>query len=147
MYVLVITLRLMYEFQSKIVTSGQNNAFKRSHFSFSKISARDCYPFNLPLFHETENWYLIRRLLYLSAKTVLVNQLSGSPGRRCNIHIWRDTQEADRIYPLWGQVYQYISLAVECRVPVRSSDQSISILAELLMNGHGGSGTVELFRW
>ena len=85
---------------------------KEVTFHFSQYPKRDCYPFNLQLFWETE------KLLFDSPVTLFVGEngtgkstLLEALAAACNIHIWRDTQRTRPDYnPYEDKFYQYISI-------------------------------------
>jgi len=72
----------------------------------------DYYPFNLPLFHETE------QITFDSSVTLFVGEngtgkstLLEALAAACNIHIWRDTQKSRPDYnPYEDKFYQYLSV-------------------------------------
>jgi len=89
-------------------------------FHSLKYPERNCYPFNLKLFRETE------RLIFDSPVTCFVGEngtgkstLLEALACACNIHIWRDTQRTRPDYnPYEDKFYQYISVSwADSRVP------------------------------
>jgi predicted ATPase len=85
---------------------------KEVAFHSLKYPKKDCYPFNLQLFRETE------RLIFDSPVTCFVGEngtgkstLLEALAAACNIHIWRDTQRSRPDYnPYEDKFYQYISV-------------------------------------
>lgn len=85
---------------------------KEVKFHPSKYPAVDCYPFNLPLFHET------KQVTFDSPVTLFVGEngtgkstLLEALAAACNIHIWRDTQRSKPDYnPYEHKFYQYLSV-------------------------------------
>jgi predicted ATPase len=77
-----------------------------------KYPNADCYPFNLPLFHETE------QITFDSPVTLFVGEngtgkstLLEALAIACGIHIWRDTQRSRPDYnPYEDKFYKYISV-------------------------------------
>lgn len=93
---------------------------KEVAFHSLKYPKKDCYPFNLQLFRETE------RLIFDSPVTCFVGEngtgkstLLEALAAACNIHIWRDTQRSRPDYnPYEDKFYQYISVEwTNSRVP------------------------------
>ena len=86
---------------------------KEVTFHSLKYPTRDCYPFNLPLFHETE------RLIFDSPVTLFVGEngtgkstLLEALATACGIHIWQDTQRSRPDYnPYEDKFHQYISIS------------------------------------
>jgi predicted ATPase len=81
-------------------------------FHSRQYPTSDFYPFNLPLFRETE------RLVFDSPVTLLVGEngsgkstLLEALASACNIHIWRDTQKSRPDHNSYeDKFYQYISV-------------------------------------
>jgi predicted ATPase len=93
---------------------------KNVNFHTRKYPQKDCYPFNLKLFRETE------RLTFNAPVTLFVGEngtgkstLLEALAAACNIHIWRDTQRSRPDYnPYEDKFYQYISVEwMDGRVP------------------------------
>lgn len=85
-----------------------------------KYPKKDCYPFNLALFHETESLAFAAPVTLFvgengTGKSTLLEALASA----CNIHIWRDTQRSRPDYnPYEDKFHQYISVSwAEGRVP------------------------------
>ena len=86
---------------------------KEVTFHSGKYSARDCYPFNLALFHET------KQITFDSPVTLFVGEngtgkstLLEALAAACNIHIWRNmaTSRPD-CNPYEDKFHRYISVA------------------------------------
>ncbi len=93
---------------------------KEVTFHSLKYPQKDCYPFNLPLFHNT------KRLTFDMPVTLFVGEngtgkstLLEALAVACDIHIWRDTQRSRPDYnPYEDKLYQYISVGwANGRVP------------------------------
>jgi predicted ATPase len=82
-------------------------------FHSGKYPARDCYPFNLPLFHETKQITFDSPVTLFAGengtgKSTLLEALAAA----CNIHIWRNmaTSRPD-CNPYEDKFHRYISVA------------------------------------
>jgi predicted ATPase len=77
-----------------------------------KYPKKDCYPFNLNLFRETEKITFDAPVTLFvgengTGKSTLLEALAAA----CNIHIWRDAQRSRPDYnPYEDKFYQYISV-------------------------------------
>ncbi|MGA2553561.1 MAG: AAA family ATPase [Smithella sp.] len=93
---------------------------KEVTFHSGKYPARDCYPFNLPLFHETKQITFDSPVTLFAGengtgKSTLLEALAAA----CNIHIWRNmaTSRPD-CNPYEDKFHRYISVAwANGRVP------------------------------
>jgi len=86
---------------------------KEVTFHSGKYPARDCYPFNLPLFHETKQITFDSPVTLFAGengtgKSTLLEALAAA----CNIHIWRNmaTSRPD-CNPYEDKFHRYISVA------------------------------------
>ena len=86
---------------------------KEVTFHSGKYPARDCYPFNLPLFHETKQITFDSPVTLFAGengtgKSTLLEALAAA----CNIHIWRNmaTSRLD-CNPYEDKFHRYISVA------------------------------------
>jgi predicted ATPase len=86
---------------------------KEVTFHSGKYPARDCYPFNLPLFHETKQITFNSPITLFAGengtgKSTLLEALAAA----CNIHIWRNmaTSRPD-CNPYEDKFHRYISVA------------------------------------
>jgi predicted ATPase len=86
---------------------------KEVTFHSGKYPARDCYPFNLPLFHETKQITFDSPVTLFAGengtgKSTLLEALAAA----CNIHIWRNmaTNRPD-CNPYEDKFHRYISVA------------------------------------
>jgi len=85
---------------------------KEVTFHPQQYPTRNCYPFNLPLFHET------KQLTFSSSVTLFVGEngtgkstLLEALALACNIHIWRNAERSRPEYnPYEDKFYQYISV-------------------------------------
>jgi len=85
---------------------------KEVTFHAQKYPKKDCYPFNLTVFHETKHLLFDAPVTLFvgengSGKSTLLEALAAA----CGIHIWRDTQRSRPDYnPYEDKFYQYISV-------------------------------------
>jgi predicted ATPase len=85
---------------------------KEVTFHSSKYPTRDCYPFNLRLFHETNRITFDSPVTLFSGengtgKSTLLEALAAA----CNIHIWRNVERSRPEYnPYEDKLHQYISV-------------------------------------
>jgi len=112
---------------------------KEVTFHSGKYPARDCYPFNLPLFHETKQITFNSPITLFAGengtgKSTLLEALAAA----CNIHIWRNmaTSRPD-CNPYEDKFNRYISVAwSNGRVPALFSDREcFSTLPSCWMSG------------
>lgn len=102
----------MYKIYGQVIIRGSQMHLKEVIFHSRKYPREDCYPFNLPLFRETD------RLSFDSPVTLFAGEngtgkstLLEALALACHIHIWRDTQRSRPDYnPYEDKLYQYISV-------------------------------------
>lgn len=82
----------------------------RITISSQEFPARDCYPFNLSILQNTESISFTRPVTFFvgengSGKSTLLKAIC----RRCDIHIWEDTESTRYQYNVYeDELYKYI---------------------------------------